>query len=342
MTTLPLNLINNSQYYDWFAALLLCESSYLDKKRIGDIAKPNEEYIRLGQKPTLIFPAQAIYGLNRQTNPPWLMQYFFGVFGSNGALPLHLTEYAIEQERYNKDIVFTRFVNIFHHRSLSLFYRGWRLAQPTADFFPDDNLSFAKKIESLVGVAELKKVYFGADDVDKKYVKSLKVLSNGEENFEQRLSVFYKSYVFRLAKASKNVESLKLLLENFIHAPVEIKTNHIEYLSKQNNYCSLLGKNESTLGNGMQLGSKVLSAQSSIIIVVGPIDLDDYNKLLLSSYKNILIDIIKKIIGLTISIKIEFKVKRSLSLTFKSGLVLGHNCWLGASNKVSKAATLKC
>lgn len=333
MNKLPTDLIKNSQYYDWFAALLLCESRHLDKKRIGDLTKPSEEYIRLGQKPTLLFPAQAIYGLNTKSNPPWLMQYFFGVFGSNGALPLHLTEYAIEQEKYHKDVVFSHFINIFHHRALSLFYRSWRLAQPTADFFPLESLSFAKKIESLVGVAELNN---GGTQLDE-----INTLVQDKKIFEERLNSICKSYIFHLAKSSRNIETLQLLLASFIDAPINIKQNTIDYLYKQSSYYSILGKNESNLGENLQLGAKVLSAQSNMVVVVGPIDINKYKDFLLKHNQYMLIDFIRKIIGLSFNITVEFIVERNYSITFREKMILGANYWLGHKKKLSKGAILK-
>ena len=54
----------------------------------------------------------------------------FGLFGPNGPLPLHMTEYARERLRHRGDPTLSRFLDIFHHRFLALFYRAWAQAQP--------------------------------------------------------------------------------------------------------------------------------------------------------------------------------------------------------------------
>jgi type VI secretion system protein ImpH len=59
---------------------------------------------------------------------------FMGLFGPNGPLPLHLTEYARERERHFADPTFRRFCDIFHHRMIALFYRAWAVNQPTVSF----------------------------------------------------------------------------------------------------------------------------------------------------------------------------------------------------------------
>ena len=67
---------------------------------------------------------------SRKGAPPRLQVRLFGLFGPNGPLPLHLTEYARERLRLAGDPTFARFCDIFHHRFLALFYRAWAQAQP--------------------------------------------------------------------------------------------------------------------------------------------------------------------------------------------------------------------
>ena len=62
--------------------------------------------------------------------PPRLQVRLFGLFGPNGPLPLHITEYARERLRHAGDPTLSRFLDVFHHRFLALFYRAWAQAQP--------------------------------------------------------------------------------------------------------------------------------------------------------------------------------------------------------------------
>ena len=56
---------------------------------------------------------------------------FFGLLGPNGPLPLHLTEYARARLLNAGDATFVRFLDMFNHRFLLLFYRAWAQARPT-------------------------------------------------------------------------------------------------------------------------------------------------------------------------------------------------------------------
>jgi len=54
----------------------------------------------------------------------------FGLLGPNGPLPIHVTEYARHRLRHAGDATLSRFLDLFNHRFLALFYRAWAQAQP--------------------------------------------------------------------------------------------------------------------------------------------------------------------------------------------------------------------
>ena len=65
--------------------------------------------------------------------PARLQVYFLGLFGPNGPLPFHLTEFAHERLHANRDPSLARFLDVFHHRMLSLFYRAWADSRKAVD-----------------------------------------------------------------------------------------------------------------------------------------------------------------------------------------------------------------
>ena len=50
----------------------------------------------------------------------------FGLFGPNGPLPVHMTEYARERIHHHQDHSLSAFADLFHHRLTLLFYRAGR------------------------------------------------------------------------------------------------------------------------------------------------------------------------------------------------------------------------
>src|SRR5690606_41413356 len=100
--------------------------------RVGRSATPSEDAVRLRQPPFLSFGPGAIaaYPPAGSEHPATLDTYVLGLFGPNGPLPLHLTEYAIERVQNGRDTTLRAFADLFHHRLLALFYRAWADAQP--------------------------------------------------------------------------------------------------------------------------------------------------------------------------------------------------------------------
>ena len=54
----------------------------------------------------------------------------FGLFGPNGPLPVHMTEYARERIYHHQDTSLSAFADLFHHRLALLFYRARRMRSP--------------------------------------------------------------------------------------------------------------------------------------------------------------------------------------------------------------------
>jgi hypothetical protein len=80
----------------FFQALRRLECHYRDQPRFGKAARARDDPVRLTQEPSMAFaPATlAAFDPGAEDRPPRLAQYFLGLFGPQGPLPLHLTEYA--------------------------------------------------------------------------------------------------------------------------------------------------------------------------------------------------------------------------------------------------------
>ena len=117
--------------FDFFALMRRMESLRPDSPRIGKASRPSQEALRLGQEPELDFAPAALATFAHEGGAaPRLGVRFFGLLGSQGPMPLHLTEYVRERLRHRNDPTLARFLDIFHHRLLSLFYRAWAQSQP--------------------------------------------------------------------------------------------------------------------------------------------------------------------------------------------------------------------
>jgi predicted component of type VI protein secretion system len=79
------------------------------------------------RSPNWTSPPAALARLDLAGARPRLGVRFFGLTGPQGPMPLHFTEYVRERARNHGDPTLARFLDLFHHRLLSLFYRAWAL-----------------------------------------------------------------------------------------------------------------------------------------------------------------------------------------------------------------------
>ena len=118
--------------HDFFALLRRLETLSPQAPRIGRARRPVHERLRLGQVPELDFAPAALARFDRApSGVPRLGVRFFGLLGPQGPMPLHVTEFGRERLHQHADPTAAHFLDIFHHRLLSLFYRAWADTQPT-------------------------------------------------------------------------------------------------------------------------------------------------------------------------------------------------------------------
>lgn len=88
-----------------------------------DFRPPGQEAVRLSSQHSLSFPTAEVSKLQR-TNEQWTLQCnAFGLDGTMGPLPYHYTELLLERQKA-KDPALTRFLDMFNHRSASLYWRA--------------------------------------------------------------------------------------------------------------------------------------------------------------------------------------------------------------------------
>jgi type VI secretion system protein ImpH len=140
--------------YDFFALLRAVECACTDQLRLGQATRPADEPIRLGQEAALGFAPSTLAYLTpaKEGRPARIGVHFLGMLGPNGPLPIHVTEYARDRQRNAGDPTLVRFLDMFHHRVLTLFYRAWGNAQPTVQRDRPATDRFVAYIGSLLGI----------------------------------------------------------------------------------------------------------------------------------------------------------------------------------------------
>lgn len=147
-------LEGDASAFDFFAALRLLECAYPERPRIGRSLTPRDDAVRFGQRATLAFAPAMLGSLQPAAHgaAACLDVNFFGLMGANGPLPQHLTDYVRDRQRNAGDATLARFLDVFHHRMIALFYRAWASAQPTVSLDRPHADRFADYLASLIGL----------------------------------------------------------------------------------------------------------------------------------------------------------------------------------------------
>jgi len=247
--------------FDFFQAVRRLEAVRSGVPRIGTSARPADDPVRFGQMPSLNFPPSTVaqFVPGRDGRPPRLLEFFFGLLGPNGALPLHLTDYAHERATSRRDPTLVRFLDIFHHRMISLFYRAWAIAHPTASRDRPESDWFARYLGSLCGYG----------------MPSLR----SRDAMPDRARLYYAGL---LAAQTRHPYGLRRLLTGFFRLPFAVREFVGEWvvLPEQARWRLGAGAASGSLGLSALLGACVWSVQHRFRLVLGPVSLDDFVRFL--------------------------------------------------------------
>jgi len=146
-------LLNEFYRFSFFQAVNLMEQMTPEKKPIGNTLRPGEEAARFTVKPGLAFAPSDISNLSRadEDGPAKVEVAFMGLVGPSGILPHWYNELAVEGVQ-QKDDVLVSFLDIFHHRLISLFYLAWKKYRVTASYQPKAEDRFSNYLLSLAGL----------------------------------------------------------------------------------------------------------------------------------------------------------------------------------------------
>ncbi|WP_075291369.1 type VI secretion system baseplate subunit TssG [Pararhizobium arenae] len=317
--------------FDLFQALRRVEATAPESPRLGQSARPSQDPVRLGQQPSLVFSPRTIASVTEPTKgerasrwetPDRIETYSFGLFGPNGPLPLHLTEYVFSRMTNDRDETMARFADMFHHRMLSFFYRAWALSEPAVSHDRKEEDTFAESLAALAGLGM--------------------PAMRGRDRMPDLVKLHY---IGRLASHTRNAEGLQAILEGYFDVPVVIREFVPSWVALPAGSISRLGHEPRTgrLGRGISIGSRVHVHHHKFRVVVGPLRLQAYQRLLPGGDAlGTLRDIVRNYVGDELEFEYNLVLQRrevpALQLGGKGRL--GWTMWLGRRRAASDAHDL--
>ncbi len=242
----------------FFQMVRLLERLYPERKPVGLFVAPADEVVRFSAHTSLTFPASEIQKYVEPGDKPGRLQVnFMGLSTVNGPLPHPYTELLLERARA-KDHAAGEFFDLFNHRIISLFYRGW------------------KKYRFFIAYEQSR----GEDDPMTRCVYDLVGL--GTPGLRHRMEIADEAAVYYagiLAQKRRTAQGLKQILQDYFGVPVGIE----QFTGSWNRLepCDQTQMNEGTsaperLGMGTILGDEVWDQQGTVTIRLGPMPLREY------------------------------------------------------------------
>jgi type VI secretion system protein ImpH len=112
--------------FGFFQAVRLLERLLPDRTRVAGFDDPAREIVRFSVNPELGYLASEFHALNMDGERATMSVNFMGLTGPQGVLP-HQYSMLIAERIRARDHALADFLDVFHHRLLSLFYEAWRV-----------------------------------------------------------------------------------------------------------------------------------------------------------------------------------------------------------------------
>jgi len=251
------NLESEPWRFDYFTVLRHLERTFADRPRIGDSAACREDFVQLGQDPFMDFPASNLARVVQSDGKPLkVFVKYLGLLGPQGALPLATTEEAYHYV-LSQDDAFPRFLDVFNHRFIQLFFRAWADSRPIVQHDRPEADRFVAYIGSAIGVGS--KPYENLDSVP----------DAAKLGFAGLLSAQAKC-ASRLAGAVCGLFNVKAEVEEFVGSRLMIEAAE----------WTILGGRYNRLGEDALLGRAVFSVQDKIRLRIFTKNLAQYIRFL--------------------------------------------------------------
>ncbi|MDR0386441.1 MAG: type VI secretion system baseplate subunit TssG [Treponema sp.] len=254
------NIKGNNSAPGWFGLVRSLEKARPELPRLGTAVHPKNENVRFGQIPSLRFPPSEIADIAEGRSAgvdAAILVHFFGLLGVNGPMPLDFTHYVFRRSNNHFDHTWRRFLDIIHHRFLTLFYRAFARNEQSVSFDRED------------------------DDPIRGIFKSLAGLPPDQVFKEPRQERVLLAYPHQFGIKIKNRVILEDILRRSFRMDITVKDLVLASYDIPLENRAVLGRRKTaTLGVNLQIGRTYYSARGKFEIHIGPVDYQVCRRLL--------------------------------------------------------------
>ena len=246
---------------EFFQAVRLLERMFPDRDPVGGFGDPAREVARFVVPPSISFPASEIQWLTLDEHGQTRIAVnFIGLTGPLGVLP-HSYTLAVAERARARDTAARDFLDLFHHRITSLFYRAWERYRFTVAHERDQRDPLAVHVADLVGM--------------------------GTPGLQGRLAVADESLLFYsglLAPHRRSATGLEQLLADYFSVSATVEQFVGDwYPLRVADQCALDHDRpapSSRLGLGAVVGDEIWDTQARVRVRLGPLGRKQYDDFL--------------------------------------------------------------
>lgn len=247
-------LLREGFRFSFFQAVRLLQHATPGAPAIGHQGPVDQETIRFRPVLDLSFAASDVAKIQRETKPDGSTRYevsttFLSIYGAVSPLPTYFTEELMGQD---DDSLQKEFLDLFHHRAISLFYRVWEKYRYAARFSPDGTDYFSKRFQMLLGLDRLPAGH---------HVSPVRLLGMAG----------------LLTQVPRSAASLQAMISDYFEGiPVRIDSFVGRWLPIPEDQRNRLALSNTRLGRDLSLGERVYDRSCTFRVALGPLPLEDF------------------------------------------------------------------
>jgi len=253
------HLIPRAKHFSFFQLVRLLEQSAGGSARVGYRGPASTECVRFRPDTSLAFPASDISELDlAETTAGGIEKYritttFLGLYGSSSPLPSFYSESIVQNDDDQNRI--RDFLDLFHHRLLSLFYRCWSKYRYHVQFEYGENDPLTPRLFSLIGLDPS--------------------LSQSETGIASPLRLL--QFVGLINQQPHSATALESILSEYFNGlPVEVAQCTGRWVRIKNEQLASLGANNCRLAADCSIGRRVYARTGNFRIRIGPIHFQQF------------------------------------------------------------------
>lgn len=242
---------------------------------------------------------------------------FMGLTGPSGVLPTAYTELLIERRNFYRDTAAHQFIDLFAHRSVSLFYEAWRKHRFYLAYEAGERDGFTRNVLDLVGVG-------------------LKPLQSRLQREEGGIpDIFLTYFAGMLSQKPVSASNLAALIRGYFDVDAEVEQFVGQWIAVPLEEQTSLGKQPCVLGESAFAGERIWDRQNKICVKLGPLNQDGFMNFLPGQPGAVaLTELVQFCIGQTLACDLELTLDKASVPPLRLGGAqdaaprLGHSAWL--------------